>query len=134
MLTQSQHIFEILLGRDSGWNAQRRRAATIRGRIVDRVPHACADRLHHRRHRVSSIDLAPGWLSPALIGLFLAVPLSRPGGSVAIGRGLARLGLLRTPEEADVPELVVRRQEILDGAPRVPEMDCTTWRTIVRLA
>jgi membrane glycosyltransferase len=60
------------------------------------------------------------WLSPALLGLFLAVPLSRASGSQGLGRLLARLALLRTPEEAETPPLVVRRQELLRESSVLP--------------
>jgi membrane glycosyltransferase len=53
------------------------------------------------------------WLSPALLGLFLAVPLSRASGSASLGRILSRLGLLRTPEEFEAPPLIARRLELV---------------------
>ncbi len=53
------------------------------------------------------------WLSPALLGLFLAVPLSRASGSVTLGRMLSRVALLRTPDEAETPALVARRGELV---------------------
>jgi membrane glycosyltransferase len=61
------------------------------------------------------------WLSPALLGLFLSVPLSRASGSRSVARVLARLALLRTPEEAETPPLVVRRQELVQQAAALPE-------------
>jgi membrane glycosyltransferase len=60
------------------------------------------------------------WLSPALLGLFLAVPLSRASGSQRLGRFLSRLALLRTPEETQAPALVARRQELLREASPAP--------------
>ena len=61
------------------------------------------------------------WVSPALLGLFLAVPLSRLSGSQSIGRALATVGLLRTPEEMHPPALVLRRLALLRDAPPLPE-------------
>jgi membrane glycosyltransferase len=61
------------------------------------------------------------WLSPALLGLFLAVPLSRASGSERLGRILSRLALLRTPEEAETPALVARRQELVRQAGAAPD-------------
>jgi membrane glycosyltransferase len=60
------------------------------------------------------------WVSPALLGLFLAVPLSRASGSESIGRALSRIALLRTPEEIDPPRLVSRRRELLAQATPLP--------------
>jgi membrane glycosyltransferase len=61
------------------------------------------------------------WLSPALLGLFLAVPLSRASGSVRLGGMLSKLALLRTPEEAEIPALVARRQELMREAEALPD-------------
>ena len=101
MMIQSRHVFEVFLGRDSGWKPQRR----------DGGGTTWADAWHfHKRHMILSCVtavivwfLSPpllAWLSPALLGLFLAVPLSRASGSERLGRILSRLALLRTPEEA----------------------------------
>jgi membrane glycosyltransferase len=61
------------------------------------------------------------WLSPALLGLFLAVPLSRASGSQSLGRILSRVALLRTPEEVETPPLVARREELVQLAGRAPD-------------
>ena len=120
MLIQSHHVFEVFMGRDSGWKSQRRDGAT-----------SWSDAWHfHNRHMLLSCMtavivwfLSPpllAWLSPALLGLFLAVPLSRASGSERLGRILARLALLRTPEEAEMPALVARRQVLLREAGAAP--------------
>jgi membrane glycosyltransferase len=121
MLIQTGHIIQILTGRDSGWSTQRRSASGIPWREVWR---------HHWTHmliglgvayfayRLSPILLA--WLSPALLGLILAVPLSKASGSVALGRWLARFGILRIPEEAHPPDLVRRRDAIARTSPPLP--------------
>jgi membrane glycosyltransferase len=122
MLIQSRHVFEVFMGRDSGWKPQRR----------DRGTTSWADAWHfHKRHMFLSCVtavivwfLSPpllAWLSPALLGLFLAVPLSRASGSERLGRILSRLALLRTPEETQMPALVARRQELLREAGAVPD-------------
>jgi membrane glycosyltransferase len=61
------------------------------------------------------------WVSPALLGLLLAVPLSRASGSRTLGGALSRLGLLRIPAEVDVPALVRRRAELIAEARALPE-------------
>jgi membrane glycosyltransferase len=117
MLIQSRHVFEVFMGRDSGWKAQRRESGGT----------TWADAWHfHKRHMFLSCVtavivwfLSPpllAWLSPALLGLFLSVPLSRASGSVRLGRLLSRLALLRTPEEVETPPLVARRQELIRQA------------------
>jgi membrane glycosyltransferase len=61
------------------------------------------------------------WVSPALVGLFLAVPLSRASGSEGLGRALSKIAMLRTPEEVEQPALVRRRGELIANAPPLPE-------------
>ena len=122
MLIQCRAVFEILIGRDAGWTPQRRDAGGTTWGDAWRF---------HRRHMFLSVItaviiwfLSPpllAWVSPALLGLFLAVPLSRASGSVAIGRTLSKFALLRTPEELESPRLVTRRQELVAQAARMPE-------------
>jgi membrane glycosyltransferase len=122
MLIQCRHVFEVFMGRDSGWKPQRR----------DGGGTSWADAWHfHKRHMFLSCVtavivwfLSPpllAWLSPALLGLFLAVPLSRASGSESLGRLLSRLALLRTPEETNTPALVARRQELLREGGVLPD-------------
>jgi membrane glycosyltransferase len=113
MLFQTRHIIEILSGKDSGWAAQKRSSVAIRW--ID----AWYD---HRRQVIGGIlagclayMLSPAylyWLSPVLLSLILSIPLSRMSGSVSIGRALGALGILRTPEEFNMPGVVRRRDEI----------------------
>ena len=60
------------------------------------------------------------WVSPALLGLFLAVPLSRLSGSETMGNFLARFALLRTPEEQEIPALVARREQLVRDSLALP--------------
>ena len=117
MLVQSSSILQILTGRDSGWAAQARDA--------DRVPWHLLWRFH-RRHMLAGILLAVAagaiswrllaWMSPALLGLVLAVPVSAFMGNAAAGRRLARMGLLVTPEERAPPPLAAEAAAEADGA------------------
>ncbi len=122
MLTQSTHVFEILMGRDSGWNAQRRHAGES----------GWGDAWHSYRKAtligcvtaVIAWFLSPSllaWMSPALLGLLLSVPLSRASGSRTLARMFGKLGILRTPEEAQVPPLVARKYQLVEQAETLPE-------------
>jgi membrane glycosyltransferase len=122
MMVQSRHVFEVFMGRDSGWKPQRRDGGgTSWGDAWE----------FHKRHMLLSCMTAAvvyvlspsllAWLSPALLGLFLAVPLSRASGSEALGRALLRIGLLRTPEEVEQPAMVLRRRELIAQARDLPE-------------
>jgi membrane glycosyltransferase len=122
MMTQSAHVFEILMGRDSGWNAQRRHAGES-GWSDDW-------RSYRKLTLIGCVTaviawfLSPSllaWLSPALLGLLLAVPLSRASGSTMIARVFGVLGILRTPEEADIPPLVARKYELIAQAQTLPD-------------
>jgi membrane glycosyltransferase len=120
MLTQSRYVFEILMGRDSGWKTQRRDGG---GSWAE------AWAFHKRHVLIACITattvwfLSPAllvWVSPALLGLFLSVLLSRASGSETIGRLLSRVALLRTPEERHRPALVRRRADLLTQCPPLP--------------
>jgi membrane glycosyltransferase len=122
MLVQSRYVLEVFMGRDSGWKPQRR----------DGGGTTWSDAWHfHQRHMLLSCMtsvvlyfLSPSllaWVSPALLGLFLAVPLSRASGSEALGRTLSRFALLRTPEELEQPALVARRRELIAQAADLPD-------------
>jgi membrane glycosyltransferase len=121
MIVQCRHVFEVFLGRDSGWKPQRRAAGHTSWRDAWRF---------HRRHMLLSCATAVivyfisppllAWVSPALLGLFLAVPLSQISGSEGLGRFLSRLALLRTPEEVDTPALFARREELVRSSQALP--------------
>jgi membrane glycosyltransferase len=113
MLTQSIDVVAILLGRDSGWNAQRRDDGGIPLRDVIRL---------YRRHTILGVLLGIGawavspylalWMLPVVLGLALAVPLAALTGRRSLGVGLRRIGLLRIPEE-NHPPAVLRRAATL---------------------
>src|SRR5580698_3816185 len=122
MLSQSRHVFEILMGRDSGWNPQRRDGG---GTSWGEAWH-----YHMRDTLIAAMTgvilwfLSPpllAWVSPALLGLLLAIPLSRASGSRTLGSALSKLGFLRIPAEIDVPALVKRRAELIAEARALPE-------------
>lgn len=106
MLIQSGSVFEILVGRDTGWNPQRRDDGSIPLKDIVR---------RHRWHMalglvtgVAAFAIATSlflWMSPTILGLVLAIPISWASGQLAWGLGLKRLGLLTTPEERDPPAI-----------------------------
>jgi membrane glycosyltransferase len=122
MLIQTQHVVDILTGSDSDWVAQRRQAEAISWR----------DAWHfHWKHTLVGIVIAVvayllsptllAWLSPAVAGLVLAVPLSRASGSVRLGRALAKLGVFWIPEESAPHALIQRRNELIAQAEPLPK-------------
>ena len=109
MVIQSGAVAQILLGSDTGWNPQRRDDGSIPfGDIVRR----------HRWHMLlglvtglSSVLIATSlflWMSPTILGLVLAIPLSWLSGQLGAGLALKRLGLLLMPAERQPPEIARR--------------------------
>jgi membrane glycosyltransferase len=124
MVTQTVAVFQVLIGRDSGWRPQSR----------DRhgMPFADAVRFHYR-HMLLGAVLAfacweasaqiVAWMAPVIIGLLLAAPLSwllaRPAGP------LLRL-LLSTPDGRCPPAIVestnrARGEWAVEALPSAPD-------------
>lgn len=121
MLIQTRHVIDILTGSDSDWIAQRRQAEVTSWRE--------AAHFHWKHSLIGLVTavvaflLSPtllAWLAPAVLGLALAIPLSKMSGSVTLGKLLGRLGLFRIPEERDPPELMRRRDELVHNAEPLP--------------
>ncbi len=108
MVTQTVAVFEVLFGRDSGWRAQARGAGGMSLKQAAQF---------HWRHVVIGAVLGllcwwaspqiMAWMSPVIVGLLLAVPLSwytaRPAGSVA-------RTLLSTPDCRSPPAIIESAQ------------------------
>lgn len=119
MAIQSAAVFEILLGRDSGWNPQRRGDGSIPVRDVVR---------RHAMHVLFGLVLgvAAGlvspqllaWMSPAVLGLVVAIPASLFVARRDIGLWLRRKGLLMTPEEQEAPEILRAAQAVTEDLER----------------
>ena len=113
MLIQSGSVFQILLGRDTGWQPQRRDDGSIPFNDIVR---------RHRWHTllgalagISAFMIATSlflWMSPTIVGLLLAIPLSWLSGQLGVGLALKRLGLLMTPEEHRPPPIALRANEL----------------------
>ena len=111
MLVHTGAIFSILLGRDTGWKPQRRDDGGVPLSEV---------LIRHRWHVISGMALLfaawldslilVAWLSPAILGLLLAVPISSLTGSRRVGAFFRRIGILRTPEEREIPGVVTAAQ------------------------
>ena len=115
MLIQSASVMGILMGRDSGWAAQRRDDGTLPWRDVVR---------RYGRHTLFGLVLAVAayevsfslfaWMTPVIVGLILAIPLAQWTASPTAGRWLRRIGLLVAPEETRPPEVLQRANELAD--------------------
>jgi membrane glycosyltransferase len=115
MLIQSGSVVQILSGRDTGWNPQRRDDGSIPFKSIVR---------RHRAHALLGLVtlfaawlISPSlvvWMSPTIAGLLLAIPLSWASGQLWIGVALRKVGLLTTPEETAPPPIVLRSNALAD--------------------
>jgi membrane glycosyltransferase len=109
MVIQSGSVFQILVGGDTGWNPQRRDDGSIPFKDIVR---------RHRFHTalgvitgVTAFMIATSlfaWMSPTILGLLLAIPLSWATGQLALGLWLKRHHILTTPEEGAPPPVATR--------------------------
>jgi membrane glycosyltransferase len=109
MVIQTGSVMQIVFGRDTGWNPQRRDDGSIPFRDIVR---------RHRSHvalgfvtLIAGMLISPSlvaWMSPTIAGLILAIGLSWASGQLWIGLALKRAGLLLTPEESAPPPIATR--------------------------
>jgi len=109
MVIQTGSVMQIIFGRDTGWNPQRRDDGSIPLRDIIR---------RHRSHvalgivtLIAGLLISPSlvaWMSPTIAGLILAIAISWASGQLFIGLALKRAGLLLTPEESAPPAIATR--------------------------
>ncbi|PZQ49015.1 MAG: glucans biosynthesis glucosyltransferase MdoH [Rhodovulum sulfidophilum] len=120
MLTQTRSVIEILTGADSGWRAQSRDA--------DHIPWSDLWRFHHR-HMLVGVVLGVlawliswsllAWMSPALTGMIVSIPLAAFVSSGAVGAWLKRRAkLLVTPEETHPPAVATAAEAVAEDMRR----------------
>jgi membrane glycosyltransferase len=109
MLIQSGSVAQILSGRDTGWNPQRRDDGSMPFRSIARRhwAHATLGMITLFAAALISPSLVL-WMSPTIAGLILSIPLSWASGQLWLGLALRRIGLLRTPEETSPPWIIER--------------------------
>jgi membrane glycosyltransferase len=115
MLFTSLSVTFVLLGREITWGAQRRDAAGIDWAGILRA-HAWHTALGLLAAEVS-YRIHPSffwWMLPVTGGLVLSVPLSALLAHEAFGRLLNRIGLFRTPPEAEQPLMVSHMEKNLE--------------------
>ncbi len=118
MLAQTRIVTSVLMGRDSGWNPQRRDDGGVPFEEIGRA---------HLWHMVSGLAMAAiaWWINPSLFlwilpltaGLVLAIPLSAISGHPLAGRITRALRLGRTPEERKPAPVLTDLSARLAGEP-----------------
>ncbi|MCA6125395.1 glucans biosynthesis glucosyltransferase MdoH [Bradyrhizobium sp. WSM 1704] len=107
MVFQSIAVVEILLGRDAGWQTQRRDDGEVERRELYRkygVPTACGVAMAAAAYAVSLPLLL--WMSPVIAGLLFAIPIGAWTAKPALR------ALFVTPEEVQPPRVLVRANEL----------------------
>ncbi|MGY4511404.1 glucans biosynthesis glucosyltransferase MdoH [Bradyrhizobium sp. USDA 3650] len=108
MIFQSKAVVEILLGRDAGWEVQRRSdGRPVREEIYRKLagPTLCGLALAVSAYAVSFPLLL--WMSPVIVGLLLSIPL----GLITSSR-LKWTGVFATPEDYRPPPVVFHANEL----------------------
>lgn len=138
MLFQSRFVFNVFAGGDSGWNTQSRDDVGTPWREAWQ---------RHRHHIIIGVVLAtaaytvyPGlllWMSPALLSMVFAAPLSVWSSRPSLGLKLRTYGLLGTPDENEpppiLPAVTANRAELEALATPLPQPALATIITDHRL-
>ena len=116
MYVQARGVAEVLAGRDSGWEVQRRDDGTL--------PLAS---LVHRYGGMTVLGLILGavayaisppmaaWMSPVIAGLVLSIPIVMLTSSRGTGLWLRRYGIFQIPEETAPPAVLARATQLRSG-------------------
>jgi membrane glycosyltransferase len=110
MIFQSSAVAEILLGRDAGWQVQRRDDGAVSRRDTIRkyaMPTLFGVAMAASAYAVSLPLLF--WMMPVILGLLLAVPIALLSSSAGTKRAPR---LFRTPEESSPPPVLVRANQL----------------------
>jgi membrane glycosyltransferase len=107
MIFQSISVIEILIGRDAGWQTQRRDDGSVEHRELYRkygIPTLCGIVMAAGAYAVSLPLLF--WMLPVIIGLLFAIPIGALTAKPALGK------LFATPEETAPPPVLRRANEL----------------------
>jgi membrane glycosyltransferase len=113
MIFQSSAVGEILLGRDAGWQVQRRDDGKVsRDEIVHRyaLPTLFGIMLAITAYAVSLPLLL--WMAPVIVGLLLAIPIGLLSSTTAAGKAGRPPLLFGTPEQTSPPHVLVRANQL----------------------
>jgi membrane glycosyltransferase len=121
MVFQSRGVAEILIGRDAGWQVQRRDDGAVpRAEIARKLlpPTLVGVAMALAAYSISLPLLL--WMSPVLLGLILAIPMG-----LLTSLRLPSPGPFATPEDLNSPPVVERARD-LARAPRPPAVTALT--------
>jgi membrane glycosyltransferase len=107
MIFQSSAVGEILLGRDAGWQVQRRDDG--KWPLRDLIRKYAAPTLFGVGMAASAFAVSLPlllWMAPVILGLLLSIPIAM------LSSGGSNAGLFRTPEETSPPQVLLRANEL----------------------
>jgi membrane glycosyltransferase len=113
MIFQSSAVGEILLGRDAGWEVQRRDDGGVPRREIIRkyaLPTLIGVLMAVSAYAVSLPLLL--WMAPVIIGLLLAVPIAMVSSTAGPQSVNGRSKLFATPEQTAAPKVLRRANEL----------------------
>jgi membrane glycosyltransferase len=113
MIFQSSAVTEILLGRDAGWQVQRRDDGKVSSRETMRsygIPTLFGLAMAISAYAVSLPLLF--WMTPVILGLLFAIPIAL----LSSGGKSRNRRLFRTPEESAPPLVLKRANQLADVA------------------
>ena len=113
MIFQSSAVGEILLGRDAGWQVQRRDDG--RWPINDLVRKYALPTLVGVAMAASAFAVSVPllfWMAPVILGLLLSVPIAMLSSTASRPNSI----LFRTPEQSSPPPILVRANELADAS------------------
>jgi membrane glycosyltransferase len=113
MYMQSRGVAEVLAGKDSGWESQRRDDGSLplSGLLGCYGGLTLAGALAGIAAYLVSPGLA-AWMSPVIAGLVLSIPIVALTSARRPGRWLRRARIFATPEELAPPPVLVRAAEL----------------------
>lgn len=116
MYVQSRGVAEVLAGKDSGWDAQRRDDGTLP--LSGLVRSYGGVTVLGVIAGVAAYFVSPSlaaWMAPVILGLLLSIPIVAFTSSRGPGLWLRRLKIFSIPEEHTPPNVLVRAAQLRAG-------------------
>lgn len=117
MYVQSRGVAQVLAGKDSGWESQRRDDGTLPWSELVRLYGGLS--VFGAFMGVVAYVVSPGlaaWMSPVIAGMVLSIPLVAFTSSRAAGVWLRRHRVFATPEETAPPDVLQRAGGLREAA------------------
>jgi membrane glycosyltransferase len=130
MIFQSSAVGEILLGRDAGWQVQRRDDA--KWPLRDLIRKYAMPTLFGAGMAVSAFAVSLPlllWMAPVILGLLLSVPIAM----LSSRDSDPDSKLFRTPEQTAPPQVLIRANELANASDQIVSCPLTELRNDARL-